>query len=450
MLKNKFSITFLIFSTFILFWIVYESEIVLDGRNRGFYSIYYKFSVVLILFAIISFYLNKKVKEYLIIATVSIVFAIYTFQTYLTISYGGVTGQRLIEKKIARAKKEGVKFDYRRKLDVYTELKNNKYKNLKTIIPAYNHINKKLDIFPLSGVSNSITINCNENGYYTLFRSDRYGFNNPDKEWDQNEIEFFLVGDSFVLGNCVNRPNDISSVLRKLSNKSVLNIGYANNGPLLEYAGLKEYIIPNIKNIIWFYYETSDLYNLDYEIDIKFLKKYIDDINFKQDLVYKQNKIDKILDELINEKMKKEVNSKKYFEDKLSFKIKKFINLWNVREFLYYKDRSKFEKEFSPPIEFIKIIKLAENLASKNNSNFHFVYLPSYERYISKIDDQEYKFIKKTINDLNINFIDIHNEVFKKEKNPLKLFPFELPGHYTIEGYIKVGEAIFNNIDIGP
>ena len=147
---------------------------------------------VLILFAIISFYLNKKVKEYLIIATVSIVFAIYTFQTYLTISYGGVTGQRLIEKKIARAKKEGVKFDYRRKLDVYTELKNNKYKNLKTIIPAYNHINKKLDIFPLSGVSNSITINCNENGYYTLFRSDRYGFNKPDKEWDQNEIEFFL------------------------------------------------------------------------------------------------------------------------------------------------------------------------------------------------------------------------------------------------------------------
>ena len=55
---------------------------------------------------------------------------------------------------------------------------------------------------------------------------------NPDKEWDQNEIEFFLVGDSFVLGNCVNRPNDISSVLRKLSNKSVLNIGYANNGPV--------------------------------------------------------------------------------------------------------------------------------------------------------------------------------------------------------------------------
>ena len=65
----------------------------------------------------------------------------------------------------------------------------------------------------------------------------------------------FLVGDSFVMGNCVNRPHDISSVLREISNKSVLNIGYANNGTLLEYASLKEYIIPNIKNIIWVYYE---------------------------------------------------------------------------------------------------------------------------------------------------------------------------------------------------
>ena len=42
--------------------------------------------------------------------------------------------------------------------------------------------------------------------------------------------------------------------------------------------------------------------------------------------------------------------------------------------------------------------------------------------------------------------IDIHNEVFKKEENPLKLFPFKLPGHYTIEGYRKIAESIFNNI----
>ena len=97
-------------------------------------------------------------------------------------------------------------------------------------------------------------------------------------------------------------------------------------------------------------------------------------------------------------------------------------------------------------MEFSKIIELARNLANKNNSKFHFVYLPSYERYAGQYNDQEYNFIKKNINDLNINFIDIDKEVFKKENDPLKLFPFKLSGHYTIEGYRKVTEAIYNKV----
>ena len=64
----------------------------------------------------------------------------------------------------------------------------------------------------------------------------------PDNQWDEREIEYLLVGDSFALGQCVNRPNDISSVLRTLSNKSVLNLAYDGNGPLIEYATLREYL----------------------------------------------------------------------------------------------------------------------------------------------------------------------------------------------------------------
>ena len=61
-----------------------------------------------------------------------------------------------------------------------------------------------------------------------------------------------LVGDSFTQGACVNRPNDIGSVLRTLSNKSVLNLGFDDHGPLLEYATLREYLKPNVKKILWF------------------------------------------------------------------------------------------------------------------------------------------------------------------------------------------------------
>ena len=32
---------------------------------------------------------------------------------------------------------------------------------------------------------------------------------------------------------------------------------------------------------------------------------------------------------------------------------------------------------------------------------------------------------------------------FKKNKNPLKFFPYELNGHYNSEGYKKVSEFIY-------
>mgnify|MGYP004318907163 FL=1 len=48
------------------------------------------------------------------------------------------------------------------------------------------------------------------------------------------------------------------------------------------------------------------------------------------------------------------------------------------------------------------------------------------------------------LKELNIKLIDIHKEVFKKEKNPLELFPFEMLGHYNIDGYKKISETVHN------
>ena len=49
------------------------------------------------------------------------------------------------------------------------------------------------------------TIYCNEHGYFTNFMSDRYGFNNNDEVWDSDQIEYLLIGDSFLLGSCVKK-----------------------------------------------------------------------------------------------------------------------------------------------------------------------------------------------------------------------------------------------------
>ena len=333
-------------------------------------------------------------------------------------------------------KNTGKEYDKRSKLEIYEDLKQNNDNIKIAILPNY-YLPKKNKIFPLSGISNAKTILCNENGYYAIYDSDRYGFNNPDKEWEQNEIEYLIVGDSFAHGMCVNRPNDIGSVLRKLSNKSVINIGYSGNGPLIEYATLREYLDTNVKKVLWLYYERNDLSNLQSELKNEFLINYLNDLNFTQNLKSKQDQINKLANRLLI--LQKETKTK---EDKFFFKLIKFIKIYNLRILIF--PQSKINPQI-PEKEFKKILKLVKELTLKNNSKLYFVYLPSYVRYLNNnINNKEYELIKKMVNELSIPFIDIHNEVFEIEKDPLNLFPFRSHGHYKPEGYRIVTESIFN------
>ena len=57
-------------------------------------------------------------------------------------------------------------------------------------------------------------------------------------------------------------------------------------------------------------------------------------------------------------------------------------------------------------------------------------------------NNKNYNKVKSVINDLNIPLIDIHELVFKKEINPLSLFPFQEEGHYNVEGYNKITNVV--------
>ena len=82
-LNKIFSPLFLIFSLILLFYIFYKSELVFEGKNRSDYLVYYYTSIILILFSLITFFFNKKIKEYLILVLTSTVFTLYLFEGYL-------------------------------------------------------------------------------------------------------------------------------------------------------------------------------------------------------------------------------------------------------------------------------------------------------------------------------------------------------------------------------
>ena len=370
----------------------------------------------------------KKSVFYLITIFISSLIGLYAFESYLVFNNLEKTNiQNIIEK-----------------MDLLKENKKNKI----TIRPSLNIKNKKIDLFPLSGFSDSRTINCNENGYYSIYQSDRYGFNNPDENWDSDEIEFLLIGDSFTHGSCVNRPDDIASVLGKLSNKNVINLGYNANGPLIELASLKEYWLKNTKKILWIYYEGNDLYNLSNEIKSPILKRYLLEPGFKQNLKTKQKEINKKLEinlKKIIDKNRILVKNKNFQKEKnlkIKSRVLKFLRLDKTKNFLI--SMKRFSNEDIK--NFKRVMISANDFAKINNSKLYFIYLPEFSRYKRFYLNNSYSEIKNIIKELNITFVDIHSELFKNEKNPLKLFSStENNSHYNVDGYKKVSEIIFNN-----
>ena len=67
----------------------------------------------------------------------------------------------------------------------------------------------------------------------------------------RKNLDLALFGDSFVMGNCVNKPNDLKSNLKKEFN-SIINLSYSGNGPLLQFATLKEYLPTGVEKVLFF------------------------------------------------------------------------------------------------------------------------------------------------------------------------------------------------------
>ena len=231
-------------------------------------------------------------------------------------------------------------------------------------------------------------------------------------------------------------------MLRILSKKSVLNLGFSSNGPLIEYATLREYLNSNVKKVLWIYY-NNDIQNLENELILNMkLKNYLKDLTFTQNLKLSQKEIDNMGNTIIE----KHLNWKK---NKKEQPIIYFIKLNKIRSILNrylpktYQPHPQLQPKPQTQLEFKKILKMAKDLTSKKNSQLYFIHIPGYSRYTKEYNDSNYIAVKKIVNELDIPFIDIHNEVFEKEQNPLELYPFKLFGHYNVEGYRKVAEAIY-------
>ena len=178
------------------------------------------------------------------------------------------------------------------------------------------------------------------------------------------------------------------------------------------------------------------------------LIKYLDDQNYSQNLITKQKTIDKLLNQhLLTAEV---IADDKIEEISLQSKIIKIIKLSNTRGKLNLILNKKNKPYFSSSDElqlgdFAKLVKLILEISNRNNAEFYFVYLPEFARYVLNVnyDQESYFRVKSILKELNIPLIDIHEELFSKQNDPLTFFPFRSDGHYTVEGYEKLCQIIY-------
>ena len=300
-------------------------------------------------------------------------------------------------------------------------------------------INEK-KFFSLGSISSKKIALCNENNYMSTFLSDQYGFNNQNYDWDKDiyHENIVLIGDSFVLGACVEQDKNIGSLIKKKTNKKVLSLANNGAGPLVKLGMIREYANDiNINKLFWFYYEGNDFFDFEKELKIEILINYLNDENFSQDLKKNQIKINSKLESKNLEIIKSTGND-----------IYNRLQLTKLKNAIIKIKTAYFNINDKRLEEYLKVINLINKFTKKRNIDFYFVYLPDFNRYKkNNLDDLFHK--KKFISFLksnNINLIDVDKDLFSLEKDPTVNFPNKQFGHYNEIGYRKISELILEYV----
>ncbi len=322
-----------------------------------------------------------------------------------------------------------------------------------------------LPFLPLGGISNVTAVHCNESGQHALIDNDEHGFSNPRGLWEKGPVDVAVVGDSFAHGACVPPTETFPARIRERI-PSTINLGNDAIGPLIEMAVAKEYLAHlRPKVVIWTYFESNDLPELRKE-QTSVLKQYLQH-GFSQGLLEKQERIDRELREYVDSVLNAGsprttliamvLGARRLCSSGANLeRLLKLSYLWEATAGWLRSMRpdpvahSPSQDRWIPQpaatrqeLElFQDILRQTQAIVSPWGGQLLFVYLPQYERYGRQdFSDLNRDPLLEVVRSLNVPVVDIH-QAFQSHGDPLSLFPFRQPAHYTAEGYRLVAEKI--------
>ena len=470
--------------TLVLFYFIYYYEWTAQRQFTKSISklIYYFIPIGLAGFLFASLRLKPSYKINLAIFVVSVAVSLLSMELFLELSNPTLADPRkpvmlnLMEystdkKKDAAelTKKFGVEIDTRSAGDVIASLQKAGIDAVPLVVPIQGFIEEQKnsiksvlkvhgqEVIPLGGIAGRVTVMCNENSQWVTYKSDKHGFNNPSEAWQSGPVEVGILGDSYAHGFCVPPDRNFAALIRQRY-PATLNFAMAGAGPMLELATWKEYLQPlKPKVVLWFYYEGNDLIDLQGDRKNKLLMRYLED-NFSQKLIALQTEIDQaIWDDIPRQSAlvssRRETGSGHGVN--LVDRFVDFVALGNLRNRLSIINSTTIQEvQNLADLEgpnlglFREILTQVKTSVGAWGGKMYFIYLPDWPRYsgyeLEPVAKQRDSVIA-LVTSLGISVIDIH-PVFQAESDPLSLFPFREPGHYTEKGHSLVAEEVMRKI----
>jgi hypothetical protein len=179
-------------------------------------------------------------------------------------------------------------------------------------------------IWPLGGISDVLTLFCNEIGEYTIYHSDEHGFHNPKGLWDGKAVDIVVLGESFTHGACVPSEENFVALIRN-SYPHTLNLGMTGMSPLRKLAALKEYaafVRPRL--VLWVYFEGADIKEL-FGKEEPFFRTYLTH-GALQGLLAKQAAIDRTLKQTYR-RVRPEIEEPGILQEDSAEKLERFLKL---------------------------------------------------------------------------------------------------------------------------
>jgi len=470
--------------TLVSFYFIYYYELTAQRQFTKSISklIYYFIPIGLASFLFVSLRFKPSYKINLAILGVSLAVSLLSMELFLELSGPTLSGPRkpamlnLMEystdkKKDAAelTKKFGVEIDTRTAVEAVASLQKTGVDAVPILVPGSSFVEKPnntiksvlkihgKEFIPLGGIADRVTVMCNENGQWVSYKSDKHGFNNPSEAWQSGPVEVGILGDSYAHGFCVPPDRNFAALIRQRY-PAILNLAMAGAGPMLELATLREYLQPlQPKVVLWFYYEGNDLIDLQKERKNNLLMRYLQD-SFTQNLVALQSEIDQaILDDIPRQRALESSRRAGRQESRVGFfdKFLEFVGLSNVRKRFSIVNSSTTEEVKNladlegPNLDLFRdILTQVKTRVGTWGGKTYFIYLPVWPRYsgneLGPVAKQRAS-VLALVTSLGIPVIDIH-PIFQAQSDPLSLFPFREPGHYTEKGHLLVAEEVMRVI----